>query len=42
MIKTIETRDGEVSDPLDPLVLGGSNGGVCQLGVFHQLGDSLP
>lgn len=46
MIKTIETRDGEVSGLPDPLSLVGVVGvdtmAVCQPGVFHQRGDFLP
>lgn len=40
MIKTIETRDGEVSSLLGPLTLGGGRGvclGGCHPGAFCQL-----
>lgn len=40
MIKTIETRDGEVSSLLGPLTLGGGRGvcpGGCHPGAFRQL-----
>lgn len=41
MIKTIETRDGEVSHLPGPLTHGGGGYGVClrgcQPGAFHQL-----
>lgn len=43
MIKTIETRDGEVSDPLDPLSLVGEMGvSASQVSFTSWVTDSLP